>query len=269
VRRRHPLLNVRLFRRSDFATGAAAITTFFLAMFGFFFVMMQYIQLVMGNSPIGTALALTPLMLPMLTLSVLSRWHLPRLGLRSLVFVALLLISAGFFWMRVLEVHSPYIDMVWPLLVISTGIGFCTVPTTSAIMTSVPDEKQGVASAVNDTTRELGAALGIALAGSVLAMSYGHFVGSRLSAFPATVRQPAAHSLAQAMDISKAMGPQGDQLAQLSKSAFLQAMDSSFSVLAVIIAVAAVVIATWAPGRDGRQLRLVRRLTGQSTDEIT
>ncbi len=269
VRRRHPLLDVRLFRRPDFATGAAAITTFFLAMFGFFFVMMQYIQLVMGYSPIGTALALTPLMLPMLTLSVLSRWYLPRMGLRSVVFVGLLLISAGFFWMRVLELHSSYIDMVWPLLVISTGIGFCTAPTTSAIMTSVPDEKQGVASAVNDTTRELGAALGIALAGSVLATSYGHLVGPKLSAFPATIREPASHSLAQAMEIAKAMGPQGDQLAQLSKSAFLQAMDSSFTVLAAIIAFAAVVIAMWAPGRDGRQLRLIRRLTGQSTDEIT
>jgi len=119
---------------------------------------------------------------------------------------------------------------------------------TSAIMTSVPDEKQGVASAVNDTTRELGAALGIALAGSLLATSYGHLVGPRLSAFPATVREPASHSLAQAVEISKVVGPQGDQLAQLSKSAFLQAMDSSFSVLAAIIAVAAVLIALWRPG---------------------
>ena len=264
VRRPHPLLDVRLFRRPDFATGAATITTFFLAMFGFFFVMMQYIQLVMGYSAIGTALALTPLMLPMLTLSVLSQWYLPRLGLRAVVFVGLLLISAGFFCMRVLEVHSPYVDLMWPLLVVSTGIGLCTAPTTSAIMTSVPDEKQGVASAVNDTTRELGAALGIALAGSVLATSYGHLVGPKLSVFPAAVRGPASHSLAQAMEISKAMGPQGDQLAQLSKTAFLQAMNSSLSVLAAIIAFAAVVIAMWAPGRDGRQLRLIRQLAGQS-----
>ncbi len=262
--RRHPLLDVRLFRRPDFATGAAAITTSFLAMFGFFFVMMQYIQLVMGYSAIGTALALAPLILPTLALSVLSQWYLPRLGLRIVVFVGLLLISAGFFCMRVLQVHSPYIDLVWPLLVISAGIGFCTAPTTSAIMSSVPDEKQGVASAVNDTTRELGAALGIALAGSVLATSYGHFVGPKLSTFPAAVRVPASHSLAQAIEISKASGPQGLQLAQVGKAAFLQAMDSSFTVLAAIIALAAVLIAVWAPGRDGRQLRPIRRIIGHS-----
>jgi MFS family permease len=101
VRRRHPLLDVRLFRRPDFATGSATITVFFMAMFGFFFVIMQYIQLVMGYSPIQTAFALSPLMVPMLTLSVLSQWYLPRMGLRLVVFIGLLLISGGFLWMHV------------------------------------------------------------------------------------------------------------------------------------------------------------------------
>ena len=260
ARRRHPLLDVGLFARPDFATGSATITVFFMAMFGFFFVMMQFVQLVMGYSPLATALAFSPLMLPMLALSVLARWYLPRLGLRLVVFTGLLLISAGFFWMRVLEVNSPYWDMMWPLLVVSAGIGFCTAPSTSAIMAAVPDEKQGVASAVNDTTREVGAALGIALAGSILAAGYGRLVTPHLMAFPAPLRGPASHSLAQALEISKRLGPQGSQLSDLSRTAFAQAMDSSFLVMAMIVAVAAVLVGVWAPGRDGRQLRLVRRL---------
>jgi EmrB/QacA subfamily drug resistance transporter len=260
VRRRHPLLDVRLFRRPDFATGAATITAFFMAMFGFFFVMMQFVQLVMGYSAIATALAFTPLMLPMLTLSALSQWYLPRLGLRLVVFTGLLLIAAGFFSMRVLEVNSPYWEMAWPLLVMSTGIGFCTAPSTSAIMAAVPDEKQGVASAVNDTTREVGAALGIALAGSILAARYGHLIAPHLTAFPEPLREPASHSFAQAIHISERLGPQGSQLAEVSRIAFQQAMESSFLVLAIIIAIAALVIGAWAPGRDGRQLRLVQRL---------
>jgi hypothetical protein len=164
-------------------------------------------------------------------------------------------------WVRVLEVNSPYWDMMWPLVVISTGIGFCTAPSTSAIMAAVPDEKQGVASAVNDTTREVGAALGIALAGSILAARYGHLIVSHLAVFPQPLRAPASHSLAQALEISKTLGPQGTQLSDISRTAFLQAMESSFLALAVIIAVAAFVIGAWAPGRDGRQLRLVRRIT--------
>jgi hypothetical protein len=123
LRRRHPLLDVRLSRKPEFATGAATITTFFLAMFGFFFVMMQYVQLVMGYSPIKTALAFSPLILPMLTFSLLSPWYLPRLGLRVVVFCGLLLISAGFLWIRVFELNSPYLNMVWPLLVIRPGSG--------------------------------------------------------------------------------------------------------------------------------------------------
>lgn len=261
VRQRHPLLDVRLFRRPDFATGSATITIFFMAMFGFFFVMMQFVQLVLGYSPIQTAFAFSPLMLPMLTLSALSNWYLPRLGLRLVTFTGLLLISAGFMWVRVLEVNSPYWDMMWPLLVISSGIGFCTAPSTSAIMAAVPDEKQGVASAVNDTTREVGAALGIALAGSILAARYGHLIAPHLAVFPQPLRAPASHSLAQALEISKTLGPQGNQLSDISRTAFLQAMESSFLVLGVIIAVAAFVIGAWAPGRDGRQLRLVRRIT--------
>lgn len=265
VRRRHPLLDVRLLGRPDFATGSATITVFFMAMFGFFFVMMQYMQLVLRYSAITTAFALSPLMLPMLTLSVLARWYLPRLGLRLVTFTGLLMISAGFFWMRVLDVNSPYWDMMWPLLVMSTGIGFCTAPSTSAIMAAVPDEKQGVASAVNDTTREVGAALGIALAGSILAARYGHLVAPHLAAFPQPLRGPASHSLAQALEISKTLGPQGSQLSELSRIAFLHAMQSSFLVLAVIIAVAALVIAAWAPGRDGQQLRWVRRIALRRT----
>lgn len=266
LRRRHPLLDVRLFRRPDFATGAATITVFFVAMFGFFFVMMQFVQLVMGYSPIGTAIAFSPLMLPMLTFSVLSQWYLPRLGLRLVIFVGLLLISAGFLWMRALEVNSPYWDMMWPLLVVSTGIGLCTAPTTSAIMAAVPDEKQGVASAVNDTTREVGAALGIALAGSILAARYGNVITPHLAAFPEPLRAPASHSLAQALEISDRLGPQGVALADLSRTAFLEATQSSFLVLGVIIAVAALLIAAWAPGRDGQQLRWVRRIVSRRSD---
>ena len=270
MRRHHPLLDVRLFRRPDFATGSATITVFFMAMFGFFFVIMQYIQLVMGYNAIQTAFALSPLMAPMLTLTVLSPWYLPRMGLRLVTLIGLLLISAGFWWMRVLHVDSPYWDMMWPLLVMSTGIGFCTAPSTLAIMTAVPDHKQGVASAVNDTTREVGAALGIALAGSILAARYAHVLTPHLAAFPAAVRAPASHSLAQALEISKSLGPHGRQLAELSQTAFLQAMESSLLVMGLIIAVAALVIGAWAPGRDGRQLRAVRRITSRriSADEL-
>lgn len=262
LRRRHPLLDVTLFARPDFATGAAAIAVLFLANFGFFYLVMQYAQLILGYSALQTALAFSPLVAPVAILSGLSFWYLPRLGLRLVVFVGLLLLAAGFGCLLTLRVDSSYLDLAWPLLVLATGIGLCTASTTSAIMNAAPDDKQGVASAVNDTVREVGAALGIALAGSVLAARYTDHLDGRLDSFPPAVRQAASDSLAQALAVSGRLGAQGGQLAELSKAAFLHAMQGSITAMAVLVAVSAVLIGIWAPGRDGRQLRLVRRLTG-------
>lgn len=263
LRRRHPLLDIRLFANPGFATGAATVTMMFFANFGFFYVAMQHIQLVMGYSAMKTAVALSPLMAPVLTLSVLSPWLVPRLGLRLTLGTGLLVIAAGFACLHVLHVDSPYRDLAWPLLIMSTGIGMCTAPPTSAIMIATPDDKQGVASAVNDTTREVGAALGIALAGSLLAAQYTRGLAPHLSAFPDAMREPASHSLAEALQITTQLGPAGAPLAIDAKTAFLSAVEYSTWTMACILAVAALLIALWAPGRDGQQLRPVRRLTAR------
>lgn len=260
LRQRFPLLDVRLFGDPAFATGAAAITVFFLAMFGFFYIVMQHMQLIMDYSPITTAFALTPLIGPTLVLSALSFWYLPRLGLRLVVFTGLSLISAGFFLLRGVEVDSTYWAVAWPLLVMSFGIGLITAPTTSAIMNTAPDDKQGVASAVNDTTREVGAALGIALAGSLLAAQYSSVLAPRIADLPAPAREAALGSLGHALEVARQLGPGGARLADQSKAAFVEAMQTSLLALAATVGIGAVVIGLWAPGRDGRQLRLVRRI---------
>ncbi|AQA01777.1 MFS transporter [Mycobacterium sp. MS1601] len=258
LRRSHPLLDVRLFANPQFATGAVGITFLFFANFGYFFVCIQYIQLVMGYTALETAVALVPLMGPVLLLSVTNGRWLPRVGLRVALFVGLLLIAAGLLSMRLLALDSSYLDLAWPLVVMSTGIGLCTAPTTSAIMISTPDEKQGVASAVNDATREIGAALGIAVAGSLLAARYGDVLAPAVADLPEQARGPAMNSLAEAIEVSAQLGPAGPQLVELARGAFLDAMDSSLLAMAVVLVVAAVFAGIWAPGRDGRQLRMVR-----------
>jgi hypothetical protein len=135
----------------------------------------------------------------------------------------------------------------------------CTAPTTTAIMHAVPDEKQGVASAVNDTTREVGAAVG-----------RGRRVDRRRTLqqaprtttrrLPEQVRGPALDSLAHALAIADQMGAQGARLAEFAKTAFLGSMDLSLLVLAIVLTAAATFVAIWSPGRDGQQLRVVRRL---------
>ena len=187
-RRRHPLLDVRLFGDPGFATGVASIVILFGATFGFFYVGMQYVQQIMGYSPLTTAIAFGPFMVPLGIFSALSFWYVPKLGLRLVLFIGTVLMAVGFACMYGLDLHSTYLEFAWPTLILATGIGMCTAPTTSAIMGAVPDEKQGVASAVNDTSREMGGALGIAVAGSILAGRYSHELAPRLANFPEPVR---------------------------------------------------------------------------------
>ena len=258
LRRRHPLLDVRLFGVPAFATGAATITVFFFAMFGFMFVVMQHIQLILGYSPIKTAFALTPLMGPMLVLSALSFWYLPRVGLRAVVFVGLRSSAAGLVCLPRRQVDSTYWDLAWPMLMMSTGIGLCTAPTTSAIMNTVPDDKQGVASAVNDTTREIGAALGIALAGSMLAAATATRSGHDLSATPPRCAKPRRTRSASARGCppTRPAAPTSPNSARRPSSTRWPRRCSCSRPGRW----RAVLIAVWAPGRDGEQLRIVRRL---------
>jgi EmrB/QacA subfamily drug resistance transporter len=260
MRRRQPLLDVRLFGNPNFATGVVAIVILFGATFGFFYIGMQYVQQIMGYSPLATAFSFGPFIVPLGIFSALSFWYVPKLGLRLVLFVGTLLMAVGFGCMYQLGLHPTYFAFTWPTLILATGIGICTAPTTSAIMGAVPDEKQGVASAVNDTSREMGGALGIAVAGSILAGRYSHELAPRLADFPASLRGPATDSLAKAVEVAGKLGPQGQQLADISKSAFLAALHASTITMAAIVALAAILIGIWAPGRDGRQLRPVRRM---------
>jgi EmrB/QacA subfamily drug resistance transporter len=259
-RSRQPLLDVRLFADANFATGVAAIVILFGATFGFFYIGMQYVQQIMGYSPLATAISFGPFMVPLGIFSALSFWYVPKLGLRLTLFIGTLLMAVGFACMYRLSLHPSYLQFAWPTLILATGIGICTAPTTSAIMGAVPDEKQGVASAVNDTSREMGGALGIAVAGSILAGRYSHELAPKLADFPAPVRGPATDSLAKAVEVAGRLGPQGRELADISKTAFLAALHTSTIAMAVIVTVAAVLIGIWAPGRDGRQLRPVRAM---------
>lgn len=260
LRRAHPLLDVRLFRRPDFATGAAGITFLFIANFGFFFVAMQFMQLVMGYSALQTAFALSPLAFPVLVLGGTLPLYLPKVGLRFAVTVGLLLLAAGLFLMRSLTADATFLDLMWPMLLAASGIGLATAPTTSAIMNAVPNEKQGVASAVNDATREIGAAVGIAVAGSILAAGYHSALAPKLAGLPEQIRTTATDSLAHALAISEQMGPQGGQVAVAARDAFMAAADQALFVLSALLVVGSVFIAVWSPGRDGGQWSLIRRI---------
>lgn len=247
----HPLLDVRLFRNRTFGVGATSLLLQFLATFGLFFLIVQHLQLVLGYSPLQSALALAPIAVVVIGLSVAAPWLIPRVGLRILTFVGLAVLGVALAIIGHLDAGSSYRDVAVPLVIASVGLGLCTAAATTAIVQNTPTAKQGVASAVNDATREIGAAIGVALAGSVLAAGYGRNIQPAVDAVPEAAKQPVSDSLAAALEVSKMAGPQGDQLADFAKDAFLHGMQEASTVLAGVMLVTAVVLGFWAPGGRG------------------
>lgn len=251
TRTEHPLLDVRLFGNRSFGVGAASLTLQFLATFGLFFLIVQHLQLVLGYSPLQSALALAPIAVVVLALSMAAPLLIPLFGLRVLTFVGLAVLGVSLALLGQLDADSSYRDVAVPLVIAAVGLGLCTAPATTAIVQNTPTAKQGVASAVNDATREIGAAIGVALAGSVLAAGYGRHIQPAVDAVPEPAKQPVGDSLAAALEVSKLAGPQGQQLAEFAKESFLQGMQEASTVLAGVMLVTAVVLGAWAPGGRG------------------
>ena len=235
MRRRHPLLDVGFFRRADFTAGVIAVMFLFLTTFGYFFLCMQHLQLVMGYGAIKTAIATAPMAVFVLVPGLLTYRILPRFGLRLVLTKGLVLMASGLFWMRYVDVAASYWDLLWPMIVMSSGVGVCTAPATAAITGAVPDDKQGVASAVNDAGREVGAAIGIAVTGSVLAAEYTRAITPNLGDFPEAIRGQASESLALALAIAETLGPAGGSLQLVATSAFVAAMGATATVLAATV----------------------------------
>ena len=249
LRRTEPLLDVRLFGNRGFSAGSLSMTLQFLASFAMFFLVVQYMQLVRGFSPLMSGIALAPMVIPVMGMSAVVPWLLPRVGLRWLSVVGLSLTGVGMFAFATIDADSGYWTTVWCLMIYAFGLGLCTAPATHAIVENTPDDKQGVASAVNDTTREVGAAIGIALAGSLLASTYSREIAPAVDAVPEAAKEPVGSSLAAALEVAKMAGPQGEQLADFARSAFMDGMSNAAYVLGGILLVAAVAVGICAPAR--------------------
>lgn len=246
-RRAAPLLQVGLFGDRGFGAGAVSLVVQFLAAFGVFFVLMQHLQLVWGYSPLRAGLALAPVAVPLVAAAVLAPWVSERVGLRVMTGAGLALVAGALVGIGGLEGGEDYPRLVVFLGVFGLGLGICATPATAAIVRGVPRAKQGVASAVNDVTRELGAAVGIALAGSLLASSYRTHLAPQITHLPAATRAHASDSLAAALQLAGDT-PAGPGLAAAARRAFVDGFHDTLSALAVITAVTAVALTVWAPG---------------------
>ncbi|WP_084161637.1 MFS transporter [Nocardia sp. BMG51109] len=249
LRVRYPLLDLRLFARRGFGCGAVSITVQFLITFGLFLIVVQYLQLVLGYSPLHTAVAILPMGGAVVGLSLLSPLLTTRYGLRLPTAAGLAVLAAGLLLTSRLTLDAGYLDCLMPLLVVGIGLGLASAPATTAIMNDTGADMHSVAAAVNDAAREIGAAVGIAVSGTVLATGYRASITPALPHLPEPVRAPVSHSLAATTQLTAQAGPQAQPLLDVARTAFLHGLHDTALTLAAVSLIAAVALGIWAPGR--------------------
>jgi EmrB/QacA subfamily drug resistance transporter len=239
----HPLIDLRIFASRAFSAAAASVTVIFFALFGSLFVLTQYLQLVQGYSPLSAGVRALPFALAMGVASPLSPVFAKRLGSRVIIPAGIALMGLGLLDLSTAGVHTSYPALALAVAIMGAGMGLVMAPASTIIMTTVPGHQAGAGSAINDTIREVGGALGIALIGSLSAAVYRSRLGNSLAV--QHVHGLAAHvatgSVAAADILGRNVGGGvGGRLVDAAHSAFAGAMDMGMRVAAAVALVSVI-----------------------------
>ncbi len=260
LRSDHPMLPLHFFKQKDF-TGA--VLTLGLIIFGMlvtFFFLTQYFQIVQGRSALEAGLLIVPTSLAMMFAAPISGQLVTRIGPRNLVLAMASAMVAGVLMLTGLEVGSSSLAAIIPLSVFGFGAGLGMPALTDTVMASVPEADAGIGSAVNDVSRELGGALGIASIGSVVSSIYRSRIGEGLDGVPVEVAELASESIGVAAVAAGELPPEiGATVVEAANDAFMAAMTTGFRISAVILLSAVLIAFTLIP----RKMR-----TAQATDTI-
>ncbi len=256
LRSDHPMLDLSFFKNPRFTAASAAITLTFFSMLGSLFVLTQYLQFVLGYSALETGVRLLAFAIPMMIVAPLSPRFVERVGSKAVVATGLTLTATGLLLTSGLEASSSYGDLVWRFVITACGLALTMAPATDSIMGSLPLAKAGVGSAVNDTTRQTGGAVGVAVVGSVFASIYSSQIAdaARGRNLPPAALEAAKRSVGAALQIAGRLpGDLGRQLAATAKSAFLDGMSAGLYVGAATALVGVLVVLRWLPARARAQ----------------
>ncbi len=239
LRHRAPLLEVRLFRERGLASGTVVLLVVFGVQAGIFVVLFPFFQGVFGWSGLLSTAALMPMAGLMMVASGLAPRLAERAGARATMAAGVFLAGAGLALMAVLvSVDGGYLAVLPGMLAMGLGMGLSMPPATEAITGALPRERQGVASALNDVTREFGTALGVALLGALLSAGYRSAIGSRLDGVPSDTAGTAREGLANALEVAEGAGAQA--LVRAAQESFVDgwrsAMWAGVALMAVLFA---------------------------------
>ncbi|MFE3127993.1 MFS transporter [Streptomyces hydrogenans] len=243
----HPALDVSYFRKPVFSAAVAAIALVFFALMRVTFFSAFYLQSVRGYSALDSGLLLLPLALAQMVFAPRARLAVQRFGARAVCATGMAAVALGLAAFAFFDADTPVWVMALVFLVQGAGMAHIMPPVTVAIMQTLPREKAGSGSAVNNTFRQVGGALGVAVLGSVLSSVYRGEIESHLGVLPPAVRATAGESLEATLAVAEKLHI--DALVAPAQQAFLDAMHVTAYASAAVAAVGAVVVAAFLPGR--------------------
>ena len=255
----HPMLDVAVFANMRFTAGSVSVAFAFFALFGFIFMVTQYFQFVRGYGTLEAGVRTVPFALFTGMAAPASAKLAERFGTKAIVSAGLASMALGFAWTARDGAATSYWLIVGQMFFMGGGLGLVNAPATEAIMGSLPPEKAGVGSAVNDTTRELGGTLGVAIIGSLFASVYSTRLGELLagSPVPTEAQRIARDSVGAGIEVARRAGEQGGAQAGATvkaavDSAFIDGFRAGSWVSAGVVFCGALIAWRWLPRRAAR-----------------
>ncbi len=261
-RQSDPLLDVRLFSRGPFSAGAIAFATSFFSLFGVIFYVTQYFQMVRGYSALSSGLHTLPFALVTMVTTPLAAVVALKAGARWVVGAGLVTMGTAMIWIASLSAHVAYVlPIVGAMSLFGVGFSLITPTSTAAVMGSLSPNQIGSGAAVNETTRELGGTLGVAVMGSLFASEFSRRVTEnfRHLGLPRALQVDARGSMQAALSTIEHVSPQARPTASaLVQDSFMSAFHHTTVVGGLVAIVVGVIVALWLPSstlsRGGRSL---------------
>jgi EmrB/QacA subfamily drug resistance transporter len=250
LRTPEPMLNLSFLRNPRFAMGSLAISLASFSLFGAIFAMTQFLQDAHGYSALEAGAAMVPLAAGLVIGAVSSIKLVGRFGTTKIVMAGLLglgaVLASALTW--------TYDMSYWPLglwfFFAALSMGWVMGPSTASVMGSVPAEKAGVASAMNDVTRQVGGSLGTAIVGSLISSLYGSRIADSASSLPAAAQLAAEDSIGKAHSIAATLpASEGASLAHAASGAYTDALGIGFAIAAIAAIAAGFAVRRWLPAR--------------------
>ncbi|HET7846441.1 MAG TPA: DHA2 family efflux MFS transporter permease subunit [Acidimicrobiia bacterium] len=248
TRTEHPMLQLSFFENPRFSAASVAITLVFFAMFGTVFLNTQYLQFVLGFSPLEAGFRVMPVA-TMIVAAPLSARFAERFGTKRVVTTGLVIVAVAMSILATITVDTGYGRVAIALAILGAGMGTAMAPATESIMGSLPLAKAGVGSAMNDTTRQIGGALGVAILGSILASSYSSDMAPVVASLPGEAAQIAGDSIGGAVAVASQLGEAGARLVETASAAFIGGMEVAVWVAAGVVLLGALITYLFLPAR--------------------